>query len=82
MQKSTAREEILSAVKIITEERDEEHFSLSEVLEYMERKETTYKVSTIRTHITSRCCTNAPNHHGTVFNDYERIGKGLYRLIH
>lgn len=81
MQKSTAREEILTVVKSITEEREEKYFSLSEVLEYMKSKDTSYKESTIRTHITSRCCSNAPNHHGTVFNDYERIGKGLYRLI-
>lgn len=81
MQKSTAREEILSVVKSITKEREEKHFSLSEVLEFMKSKNTRYKESTIRTHVTSRCCSNASNHHATVFNDYERIGKGLYRLV-
>lgn len=77
----TAREEILIAVKNITREREEKHFHLGEVLQYMKNNKTLYKESTIRTHVTSRCCANSPNHHGSVFNDYERIGKGLYRLI-
>ncbi|WP_157101618.1 DUF7669 domain-containing protein [Planococcus plakortidis] len=79
--RTTAREEILTAVKSITEEREEKHFHLSEVLQYMKNSEISYKESTIRTHVTSRCCSNSPDHHGSIFNDYERIGKGLYRLI-
>ncbi|MDN7227339.1 hypothetical protein QWY15_08555 [Planococcus sp. N064] len=79
--RTTARDEILSAVKVITQERQAKSFKLEEVLILMKSRETTYKESTIRTHITSRCCANSPNHHGSVYNDYERIGKGLYRLI-
>lgn len=79
--RTTARDEILSAVKVITQERQAKSFKLEEVLILMKSQETTYKESTIRTHITSRCCANSPNHHGSVYNDYERIGKGLYRLI-
>lgn len=79
--RTSAREEILTAVKSITQEREEKHFHLSEVLQFMKSHGTSYKESTIRTHVTSRCCSNSPNHHGSVFNDYERIGKGLYRLI-
>ncbi|MFB6367172.1 hypothetical protein ACFCP7_24615 [Paenibacillus elgii] len=36
--------------------------------------------STIRTHITSRCFVNASPNHAVTYNDYERIGRGLYRL--
>lgn len=79
--RTTARDEILSAVKFITQEREDKRFELAEVLSLMKSRQTIYKDSTIRTHVTSRCCVNAPNHHVSVFNDYERIGKGLYRLI-
>lgn len=79
--RTTARDEILTAVKNITREREEKQFGLGEVLQYMIADGTSYKESTIRTHITSKCCSNSPNHHGSVFNDYERIGKGIYRLV-
>ena len=38
-------------------------------------------VSTIRTHITSRCCENAAPNHAVTYNDYERIERGIYRLF-
>lgn len=79
--RTTAREEILIAVKSITQEREEKQFHISEVLQYMKSSETGYKESTILTHVISRCCSNSPNNHGSVFNDYERIGRGLYRLV-
>ena len=79
--RTTARDKILIAVKNITQEREENTFHLSEVLEYMKSSGTVYKDSTIRTHVTSKCCSNSPVHHYPAFNDYERIGKGLYRLI-
>ncbi|MBT2571787.1 hypothetical protein [Planococcus sp. ISL-110] len=79
--RTTARDEILATAKSMTKEREVKHFSVGEILKYMKEDGTSYKDSTIRTHITSKCCSNAPNHHATVFNDYERIGKGMYRLI-
>lgn len=79
--RTTARDEILSVVKAITQEREDKSFKVDEVLSLLKRRNTSYKESTIRTHITSRCCANSPNHHGSVYNDFERIGKGLYRLI-
>lgn len=79
--RTTARDEILIAAKNITQEREEKTFHLSEVLQYMKSSGTVYKDSTIRTHVTSKCCSNSPVHHYPAFNDYERVGKGLYRLI-
>lgn len=46
----------------------------------MKERQTMYPESTIRTHVTSRCCLNAPSHHGTVYNDFERIERGVYKL--
>jgi hypothetical protein len=25
-------------------------------------------------------CVNAPDHHGSTYNDFERVGRGVYRL--
>jgi hypothetical protein len=39
-----------------------------------------YAESTIRTHVTSRMSADAPDHHGTTYDDFERLGGGRYRL--
>ncbi len=39
-----------------------------------------YGGSTIRTHITSRMCADAPDHHAKTYDDLERVERGLYRL--
>ncbi|MFJ5770990.1 hypothetical protein [Psychrobacillus sp. NPDC093180] len=78
---TSARDEIIEVVKFITKEREVKSFTVREVLNVMRNRETNYKDSTIRTHIISKCCANAPKHHGTVSNDFERIGRGIYRII-
>lgn len=35
---------------------------------------------TIRTHVVSRCCTNAPAHHPHRWDYFERVGRGLYEI--
>ncbi|GLG01228.1 hypothetical protein Alches_12670 [Alicyclobacillus hesperidum subsp. aegles] len=55
-------------------------FHGSRVVDYMKAMKTTYPESTIRTHVTSLCCVNAPNHHATVFSDFERMDRGVYRI--
>jgi hypothetical protein len=35
--------------------------------------------ASIRTHITSRVCAYAPDHHGTTYDDLERVSRGVYR---
>lgn len=46
----------------------------------MRRAGSKYSESTIRTHVTSRMCADAPVHHGTTYEDFERLGGGRYRL--
>lgn len=77
----TCREELLKAVNNIIQGKGINEFSIEEVINYMQQNGTQYKESTIRTHITSRCCKNAPEHHGVVYDDYLRIGHGTYKLI-
>jgi hypothetical protein len=35
---------------------------------------------TVRTHVASRCCVNAPPHHQTRYRYFRCVGRGLYRL--
>lgn len=77
----TCREELLTAVSNIIERKGRNEFSINEVMNYMKQNGTKFKESTIRTHITSRCCKNAHANHGVVYEDYLRIGHGVYRLL-
>ena len=78
---SSSREEVLSAVQFIVKIKGKNEFSIREVVDYMIKEKTSYSESTIRTDITSRCCVNAPNNHAIVYDYFERIGRGKYRLL-
>ena len=75
----TAREQILSAIKRITTGPGDT-FTISDVLRELRSQRSELAESTIRTHITSRMCGNAPDHHGTTYDDLERVDRGVYRL--
>ncbi len=77
----TCRDEILACVQELVQRTGEEHFTTQDILDCMKKKGTQHKESTITTHITSRLCANAPNHHGTTYNDLERTDRGTYRLL-
>lgn len=74
------REEILGAITTITRGSQKNTFTLDQVIREMERRGSGYAENTIRTHVTSKMCANAPNHHASVYEDLERVGRGLYRL--
>lgn len=38
-----------------------------------------YKEPTIRTHVTSRMCIDASDHHATVYADLNPVDRGVYR---
>ena len=76
----TARDDILAAIDRITARSGTDVFTLTDVIEEMGRAETPYAESTIRTHVTSRMCANAPDHHQTVYDDLIWVGRGQYRL--
>jgi hypothetical protein len=81
MNKRTCREELLLETRSIVKAKGINRFTILEAIENMKRKNTTYKESTIRTHITSKCCRNAPKHHAVTYNDYEALGNGEYKVI-
>jgi hypothetical protein len=75
----TARDQILRAVRHLGGDQ-RTPFTPRDVIDELHRRGTSLADSTIRTHVTSRMCASAPAHHGTVYADLERVGRGLYRL--
>ena len=76
----TCREEILAAASELGRLSPDGEFSVNDVVRHLQRRGSQYKESTIRTHIVSRMCSNAPDHHGTAYDDLVRTGHGTYRL--
>ena len=74
-------EEALQAAKAIIKAKGTNEFTPEEVLQHLKNENTIYAQSTINTHIVSRCCINAPEHHTVRYTYFERIGHGLYKLI-
>ena len=77
---STCRDEILEVARALVARNGEGTFTADQVVAEMRKRRTSFKESTIRTHVTSRMCASAPNHHARVFDDFERVGRGIYRF--
>ena len=80
MNRNTCREEVVDAARAIVSNKGINEFTVREIIEHLEGQGTTYKRSTIRTHVVSRCCTNAPDHHAVVYKDFERIRPRVYKI--
>ncbi len=76
----TCRDDVLAAFARLIARTSREAFSPAEIVREVRSQGTRYRESTIRTHITSPMCANAPDHHAVVYDDLERVGHGLYRL--
>ncbi len=74
------REDILLAARALVARTGRETSGVADVIREMERRGTTYTESTIRTHVTSRMCGQAPKHHWPTYDDLERIDRNTYRL--
>lgn len=74
-------EEVLQAARSIAKSKGINEFTPDEVLQHLKNQNTTYAQSTIKTHIVSRCCVNAPEHHAVRYEYFERIRYGLYKVI-
>jgi hypothetical protein len=77
---STARSEILVTTRKLAEQSVDGSFTLLGILAEMRCAGSKYTELTIRTHVTSRMCADAPAHHGTTYDDFQRLGGGRYRL--
>lgn len=76
----TARSEILASVRRVTAGRPDGIFSPADIVSDLETYGTALKESTIRTHVVSRLCLNAPRNHAHRWPDFLRLGRGEYRL--
>ena len=70
----TCRDEILDCFS--SNEIIKKKFSIEDIMQCMKKKKTKYTESTIRTHITSRMCDNAPDNHNTTYDDFIRTDDG------
>lgn len=77
----SCRDEILLTVNILISTKKKNEFTIKEVIQLMVKSKTIFKESTIRTHISSRCCINSPKNHLVVYNDFERIGHAVYKYL-
>jgi hypothetical protein len=73
-------EQVLAAANDIIARKGVNEFTPDEVVQELNRARSKCSDSTIRTHVVSRCCGNAPNHHAVVYDYFARIGPGLYRV--
>lgn len=69
-------EEILAAVRRICRERGHWTFRPDEIVRALPH----LNAGTIRTHVTSRCCLNAPKNHPHKWDYFTRLSRGLYEL--
>jgi hypothetical protein len=76
----TCRDEVLAAARRLAAANPDGCFTIDDVVQAMARVGTRYPASTIRTHVSSRMCVNAPAHHATRYPDLVRDSHGRYRL--
>jgi hypothetical protein len=75
----TARDEIIAALPSVEARSADGSFSPEDVVDELRRRGSAYAESTIRTHVVSRMCGNAPDHHARTYDDLERVSDGRYR---
>lgn len=75
----TARDDILSAINSFEKRTGSDTFSVGEVLDELRHLGIPHNESTIRTHVVSHMCVNAPQHTSIPHPDLFRVSRGLYR---
>ena len=79
--KNSCRAQILEAAGVVMAKSGLDHFSIPEIISYMASQNTRFAESTIRTHIVSRMCANAPENHAVTYRDLLRTDRGVYQLL-
>jgi hypothetical protein len=69
-------EEVLNAALRICRGRAGWRFKLDEVVRALPH----VHAGSVRTHVVSRCCVNAPAHHPHRWDYFKRVGRGLYEI--
>lgn len=76
----TARDEVLAAAIELAAHSRDGTFTVDDILNHLRRQSSSYKPSTIRTHVVSRMCANAPDHHQVTYPDLLRVDERTYKL--
>ena len=76
----TCRDAVLEAMRRLRDRHGRNVFKLDEIVQEVLSRTSAFKESTVRTHVTSRMCADAPDHHAVVYADLDRVEHGLYRL--
>ena len=70
-------EEILAAARRLCLERATNAFTPDDIVRALPH----LNAGTIRTHVTSRCCVNAPKNHPHKWDYFKRVGRGRYEIV-
>lgn len=70
-------DEVLLAARRLGSERGDWTFTPDEIVRALPH----LNPSTVRTHVTSRCCENAPKNHPHKWPYFQRVGRGLYKVL-
>ena len=68
---------VLEVARQLTAERKDFTFGLEEVVRALPH----LGGSSVRTHVVSRCCVNAPKNHAYKLDYFKRVGRGKYQLM-
>ncbi len=69
-------DEVLASALRIVSGSGNETFTVAEVIEALPH----LNERSIRTHVTSRCCVNAPKNHGSRLPYFRRVAHGTYKI--
>jgi hypothetical protein len=75
----TCRDAVLDAFRRLERRHGRGVFKLEEIVNEVLAHDRQFKESTVRTHVTSRMCADAPDHHDSVYDDLERTARAHYR---
>ncbi len=70
-------EEVLSTARRICRERGEKAFRVADIVHALPH----LNPSSVRTHVVSRCCVNAPKNHPHKWDYFRRVGRGEYVVL-
>jgi hypothetical protein len=70
-------DEVLSTARRICRERGEKTFRVADIVHALPH----LNPSSVRTHVVSRCCVNAPKNHPHKWGYFRRVGRGEYAIL-
>lgn len=69
--------DVLSAARRLCAERKERMFHVEDIVRALPH----LNPSSVRTHVISRCCVNAPKNHPHKWDYFKRVGRGVYEIL-